>query len=82
MIAQQGVFMLSDRVTTCHDVLSQLPPPAKKWTVGKLLIPASAKPEYIKRLSFMNINARSIYPGIDGLGQSIFEAITIRALTG
>jgi hypothetical protein len=83
MTAQQGVFMFSDQVLARHDdVLADLCRPRKKrWTFGKLVIPAEDKPDYLKRLSYMNINARSLFPGIDGLGQSVFDIIRIQGLS-
>lgn len=75
MVAQQGVFMLSEDATASHDeILSGLA--GRGTNAGrfrKILIPAESKPAFYYRLLAMNINARSLFPGIDGLGRSISE---------
>jgi len=82
MIAQQGVFIFSDQILSDHrHELSRLQAPnRRRWTFGKLIIPAEHKLEYLKRLSTMNVNARSLFPGADGLGQSIREGVMMSAI--
>lgn len=47
----------------------------------KIIIPARQKIDYLKRLVFMNITARTLFPGLDGLGKSLGEFFNIeRAL--
>lgn len=41
--------------------------------IQKIIIPAHLKSTFLLRLSQMNINARTLYLGIDGLGESLAE---------
>lgn len=42
---------------------------------AKIIIPADVKPEFLRNLRRMNITARALFPGIDGLGRSIAELV-------
>jgi hypothetical protein len=46
---------------------------------GQYLIPPHLKPEFFKQLYLMNISANSLFPGLDGIGLSIAEAMTLQA---
>lgn len=46
---------------------------------GKYIIPPDLKPEFLKRLYSMNISANSLFPGMDGIGRSIAEAMILEA---
>jgi hypothetical protein len=56
-----------------------------EWAEGsalhKFIIPSSLKLEFLARLKMMNISASSLFPGMDGLGRSIKEALLIRKWT-
>jgi len=41
--------------------------------VNEIIIDKDAKKTILKRLWAMNINARTLFPGIDGLGKSLKE---------
>ena len=75
MVAQQGLFMVCQNASVQHhDVLCRA---AKRNRTSKrfwkIRIGKDKKSEFFRHLRAMNINARSVYPGIDGLGQSITE---------
>ena len=46
--------------------------------LNKIIIPASLKEEFVARLHTMNINARTLFPGADGLGRSASEIVRQR----
>lgn len=37
--------------------------------LGKMIVPAECKKGIIKELDLLNINERSIFPGLDGIGR-------------
>jgi len=85
MVAQQGVFMLSYNVAVEHDqilreIISSEPKNIDKCR--KLRIAANLKTRMIHSLLAMNINARSLFPGIDGLGKSVAEMVRFDAFPG
>jgi len=66
--AQQGRFTVSTSPLSNHEtILSSID------AVNKIIIPAVLKPEIMTKLLNMNINAKTLYPGIDGLGKSMKE---------
>ncbi len=81
MIAQQGVFMLCSDPAMPHDqALIRMAERSDDHTrFGKLIIPASLKRKLWLRLRSMNLNARSLFPGLDGLGRSIGELVRFNA---
>jgi len=64
MIAQQGIFSISQNVCSNHEY-------------KKLIIPADQKLIFAKRLRSMNITASSLFPGLDGLGKSVKEYVQL-----
>jgi len=73
MAAQQTVFTMSalpltDHHTVLDTVFSQRP-----GYYGKLRIRKDLKEEILIRLHRMNVTARSLFPGLDGLGRSMAE---------
>jgi hypothetical protein len=82
MIAQQGVFMLSENVQNTHEqiLFSLRKEPDNAARIRKLRIPAEQKREFLRQLHVMNINARSLFPGLDGLGKSIGEMIVLTTM--
>jgi hypothetical protein len=82
MVAQQGVFMLSPDAAALHDdILRDLPEQdPKEPKFRKIQIPKEKKREFFHHLLAMNINARSLFPGIDGVGRSISELARFDAL--
>jgi hypothetical protein len=76
MVAQQGRFTMCFAPLSGHDCLIQQVQP--KY-VRKLVIPNGKKVELLRRLREMNITGSALFPGVDGLGQSVAELIMLRA---
>lgn len=66
--AQQGRFSICTNPLSNHEILLR-----SIGALEKITIPASLKPQIMSILLNMNINAKTLYPGIDGLGKSITE---------
>ena len=79
MIAQQGSFSVSQNVLSHHGDIFQTilksDPPTHEFV--KIIIPAELKKLFSKRLGGMNLTAKSLFPGLDGLGKSIREFIRL-----
>ncbi len=67
---QQGAFTMCLRIHQSHNCISQQ---VGRDNVRRILIPHKLKSEFISQLRLMNITASSLFPGVDGLGQSIAE---------
>jgi hypothetical protein len=79
VIAQQSMFTIGSRLGIDHarfiDELlpdtgrngGEVSPPCKRV----IRIPAALKPKILKELARMGITANSLFPGIDGVGQSL-----------
>lgn len=80
MAAQQTLFTLSPRVLLDHGrvISAVLGKRTKEWQ--RVVIPAGRKSQFMRRLRAMNITARSLFPGIDGLGRSVSEMVRLEAL--
>ena len=79
MAAQQGHFsmaepIMADQAELIWSVLLEEDLPN---AFGRIVIPAKQKPEFLYQLAQMNINGRTLFPGVDGLGRSIAEIITL-----
>lgn len=88
--AQQGVFSLCLDIIGNHDkhisdcFVRKFPNSnsiANK-RLNKIIIPSALKSEFLSRLSTMNINARTLFPGADGLGRAASEIIRQRIWSG
>jgi len=66
--AQQGRFSICTNPLQDHKVLLE-----QSGSLETISIPASLKGSIMENLNNMNINARTLFPGIDGLGKSIHE---------
>jgi hypothetical protein len=77
MDAQQTLFSVSPDVFADHgQIISDVVPnPEEAWL--KIEIPSTLKPEFMHRLRQMNITARSLFPGIEGLGRSVAELVRL-----
>ena len=76
MAAQQGRFTMCFKVHQKHDcIIERINPPH----IRRLLIPHDQKPEFLLRLREMNITASALFPGVDGLGQSVRELVSLGA---
>jgi FRG domain len=82
MVAQRGVFTLSpDASSDHHHILSRIAASrTNESAFRKIRIPKSMKRDFYEKLLAMNINARSLFPGADGLGKSITELAKFAAL--
>lgn len=75
MYAQQGFYMVCEDPRRAHDeVMGEI---AEKANVEpflhKLVIPSSAKEQFLANLRMMNITGASLFPGVDGLGRHVAE---------
>ena len=66
--AQQGRFSVSTNPLVNHE--TQL---NEHDSLSKIEIPKELKPDILKELNQMNITSKTLFPGIDGLGKSIYE---------
>jgi hypothetical protein len=74
VLAQQGKFTMSfsplrDQSTLIEGLGGDF--------VKKIIIPSDSKREFLLRLRDINITAASLFPGVDGLGRSIEELISL-----
>ncbi len=81
MTAQQTRFSVSYDVLADHGgiIASTLGRRRSLVFHRKLIIPKALKPEFVRRLGQMNITARTLFPGIDGLGRSVSELVRMCA---
>ena len=78
MGAQQTAFSVCLRILEDHSkVIEDAIGSQKEQASFKLIVPAALKPKFLRRLRTMNIQARSMFPGIDGLGRSIRELVLL-----
>ena len=87
MVVQQGSFSVSTQLFADHATIigSALRHHQNRGWHGwnhKIMIPGPLKPEFLLRLRMMNISANSLFPGIDGLGQSVKEYVNLAAIEG
>lgn len=76
VIAQQSMFTIGSRLGMDHgrfidEVLPEHAPGSSHALKRIVRIPASLKPKILKELARMGITANSLFPGIDGVGQSL-----------
>ncbi|MBA1147434.1 FRG domain-containing protein [Ectothiorhodospiraceae bacterium WFHF3C12] len=77
MIAQQGCFSISRNILADHkEILSQVAGHDER-SVFKIIIPASVKVFFLRKLRTMNITANSLFPGLDGLARSVDELMQV-----
>jgi FRG domain len=76
MIAQQGRFTMCFDVQEPHNcIISRIGQSSHR----RILIPHDKKPEFLLRLRNMNITGASLFPGVDGLGRSVRELMSLLA---
>jgi len=66
--AQQGRFSVCTNPLSNHETIL-----TECDGLHKIEIPKELKPEIMVELNRMNISAKTLFPGIDGLGKSIYE---------
>jgi hypothetical protein len=76
MVAQQGRFTMCFKIHQQHNcIISQI----GREFLRKIVIPKEKKAEILLRLRDMNITGASLYPGVDGLGLSVREIVSLGA---
>jgi hypothetical protein len=77
IVAQQGATTVCGQILYDHalSISSAIPRDTDKLLFHKIVIPAPLKPTFLLHLRSMNITANSLFPGLDGLGQSITELV-------
>jgi hypothetical protein len=70
--AQQGRFTMCFQLRQSHDCLISQTSPSD---VRRIVIPRDKKVEFLLRLRDMNITGAALFPGVDGLGQSVKELV-------
>ena len=79
--AQQGQFTVSAQVLDDHaDAIPSLLGGTEvdgRLLAGTAVIPRDLKPEIVRHLRSMNITAKSLFPGADGLSRSVSELIRL-----
>ena len=75
---QQTVSTVSEQILADHgQVIAGAGSGPKQFS--KLVVPGTLKPTFLHKLRQMNITARSLFPGIDGLGRSVGELVKLGA---
>lgn len=77
MSTQQGWFSVCANPMKDHS--KAIWDDCEEDALHQVIIPHHLKLEFLKQLNFMNISAKSIYPGLDGLGASIQEYLKLEA---
>jgi len=80
MIAQSGLFTVSERVTDDHAKVidGALSESGKSDLLyGRLIIRAKDKSEFLLHLHAMGVKASTLFPGIDGVGRSVKEIVEL-----
>ncbi len=82
-VAQQGYFTVCLNLCGKHDELlldsCDHPLLDDSDIMGRFVIPAALKSEFLLQLRLMNVTASSLFPGLDGLGRSMSEAARLHA---
>lgn len=79
MVAQRGLFSVCRNILGDHGEIMADNIPNNKESVylARFILPASLKPEVLRRVRAMNITANSLFPGADGLGRSVSELVKL-----
>jgi hypothetical protein len=74
MVAQQGRFTMNFCIRDNHNcIISQV----GETFIRKIIIPHKMKSDFLLRLRNANITGGSLCPGVDGLGQSVKELLSL-----
>ncbi len=77
MGAQQTAFTVSPKILASHEAIIEKGCPEGDPRHRKIIVPKELKEEFLLRLRQMNITARALFPGIDGVGRSISELVRL-----
>ena len=77
-VAQQGYFTFTNRILANHQDVVHLA--CNNCLYGRLLIPNRLKPEFFNRLSSMNVTAAALFPGVEGICNSLRDTVRLAAL--
>lgn len=79
MIAQQGGYGICQNILGDHEKIIEdaLGDERKLLVFDKIIIPKEEKLEFIRKLRMMNITGSSLFPGLDGVGKSISEMVSL-----
>lgn len=75
MSAQQTVFTVSPQILARHDEIIETAHQPKQGWYLKIIVPKDLKVDFLSRLYHVNITARALFPGLDGIGRSIAEVL-------
>ena len=83
MSAQQTVFTVSPQIMARHDpILEQAHAQSddpQRYRYLKIIFPKELKLDFLSRLRRVNITARALFPGIDGIGRAMVELFRLDA---
>ena len=79
MSAQRTHLSVSPRTTSNHGELiaGTIKPEEARNRFAKITIPSALKMPFLRRLRELNVTARTVFPGMDGVGRSIGELIRL-----
>lgn len=75
---QQGLFSIATNPTVDHDgLIAAIVPADEGGSVlrRKFIIPSRLKESFVRHLHSMNVTASSLFPGVDGIGRSVSDAM-------
>ena len=82
MAVQKGLFTVSRNIIVEHSrgILNTIGQPKGRGgelLFAKLIMPGDIKRGLRRQLAYMNLTASTLFPGVDGLGRSVTEAIEL-----
>lgn len=82
MFAQQMCYTVSTQVLADHGqiILTAMPSRPGVMLYCKLVIPGELKAVFMRNLRAMNVTARSLFPGVEGVGMSVAELVKLGCL--